>query len=203
MANLTAVSHFTDASRLRIPSHSVLDLDLWQGCSRASTLTSPALTMTSTSPSPSSSAAALASTSSPTCTEPFCPSSHFWIGLIGVGFLIIFNVCLIKWRMSWREMGSFCCLFCGVFCCIPSNQNVNTRVQNENVPPARSGQPVTLDQPEMFDARMGERALDGLKWEKSMVSITLRLGFGDHLSQYNSLWFITAVLRDDVDGPRV
>ena len=89
--------------------------------------------------------------------------------------------------MSWRELGSFLCLFCPILCCIPSNQNVNIQLQNENDPPARRGQPVTLDQPEvlgqpeMFDARMGECALDGLKWEKSMVSITLRLGFGDRL----------------------
>lgn len=54
----------------------------------------------------------------------------------------------------------------------------------------------------MFDAWMEERALDGLNWEKSMVSMTVRLGFGGgRYSLYNSFWFITAILRNYLDGP--
>lgn len=125
--------------------------------------------MSSTSPSSSSSAAASAPTFTPYSTYPFSTSSPpIWIGLIGISFLIFCYVCIMKWfGISWREFRDLFCLFFRN----PPNQNVNTRLQNENVP-AASGQP------EMFDAWMGERALDGLNWEKSMVSITVRLGSG-------------------------
>ena len=98
----------------------------------------------------------------------------------------------MKWfGISWREFRDLFCLFFRN----PSNQNVNTRLQNENVP-------ATSGQPEMFDAWMEERALDGLNWEKSMVSMTVRLGFGGgRYSLYNSFWFITAILRNYLDGP--
>ena len=142
--------------------------------------------MSSTLPSSSSSAAASASTASPTPTSSSSTTSPpIYIGLIGVSFLTFCLVCIIKWHgISLREFRS------------PLVRNVNTRwPQNEDLP--ASGQP------RMFDARMGECDSDGLKWEKSMVSIIVRLRFGGTAAYGNSLWTITAVLRDDLDGPRV
>jgi hypothetical protein len=53
---------------------------------------------------------------------------------------------------------------------LPLNDNPNGWSQYENV--------AASDWPETFDAQMGERASGGLNWEKSMVSMTVRLRFG-------------------------
>jgi len=115
--------------------------------------------MSSTSPSSSSSVVTSASTDSPhTSSSPFSPyfsSSPFWVGLIGVIFLAFCMVAIMKWR------GVFSREFRRGF-----HYHLNDWSPNENV--TASGWP------EMFDVRMGERASDGLKWEKSMpFSVTI------------------------------
>jgi hypothetical protein len=69
---------------------------------------------------------------------------------------------------------------------LPLNDNPNGWSQYENV--------AASDWPETFDAQMGERASGGLNWEKSMVSMTVHLGFGGGRPlRCNSLWFITGL----------
>jgi hypothetical protein len=133
--------------------------------------------MSSTSPSSSSSATASAPTASPTfsCSE-FSPCAPIWHGCIGVGVFILFSICILRYTSrgaSWREFR------------LAVNHNANTRrSQNENV--ATSDRP--SGQPEMFDARMGERASGDLEWEKSsIVSTTVRRFGGGRRLRCNSL----------------
>ncbi|KAN0127895.1 hypothetical protein V8E53_007925 [Lactarius tabidus] len=120
--------------------------------------------MSSTSPSSSSSATASAPTASPTfsCSE-LSPCAPIWHGCIGVGVFILFSICILRYTSrgaSWREFR------------LAVNHNANTRrSQNENV--ATSDRP--SDQPEMFDARMGERASGDLEWEKSSIPLSMTI----------------------------